>query len=769
MMATQTDPIFKPNRDKVALHLNTLFGDIPSGYEDGVIEISNLFMSEFFPVTSLDEAIDKAVELNAAGQVVYTTGSVLLPNTLDLIDKRRKADEAKGIMGKSYRALGEYFYYSNVCWVDIDQMPDTPEADKDLKKRYNIAKPNYYVVTSRETDEDLNKLVSTHFWWLLDKALFDKEELETANRGIIQALGGDKGTHNVTRLMKLGGIVAWPKKVGRITQMTENNNTDWFPTHAINDLAKAYPLQERSAPQKKEDGFGLQTTNKEETSFTSDDAIDMLNHISPDNHYFDWLNVGMALHNSDIPFEVWDNWSASGVDYAGTQKMRNKWNGFEKGKGVTIGTLFYHAQNNGYRARDYKPNSVSVKPSSVKEVYDQETGEVLQPLSGFNLMDWVAKDNFQGTAKEMEWLVEGVFPLGVPVLLAAMGGLGKSFSVLDMAVKIATPSALQLSKAFGGDVIAQGTAVYITAEDSKDSIHRRINSLVTPEQLDATMQNLIILPMPEIGHQLLIKDGQGGLETTDFFEELKEQLKQIKDLRLVAFDPLQAFVGADITAKPEAAQFMWSSFSNICATTGATLLCTHHMRKDGLKNIKSASDAREAIRGTTALIDGARLAYAMWQAGEDEGYKIAQAINEEYDPQRFVRGAVVKTNDIADQTIHSYMRQDSGILRDLGNVNISDAQGSGLTPQQAGQALREMRMRWEDGNPLRVAPQSPNCVVKWLIRTYRIKRDQAVWQRDNWICPPAGTAPLVQEKAFLDPQRNTKNGLFVVKIPHGEI
>jgi hypothetical protein len=57
--------------------------------------------------------------------------------------------------------------------------------------------------------------------------------------------------------------------------------------------------------------------------------------------------------------------------------------------------------------------------------------------------------------------------------------------------------------------------------------------------------------------------------------------------------------------------------SSICAKTGATLIVAHHMRKDGLNGITKAEEAREAIRGSTALVDGARLVYAMWAISGD--------------------------------------------------------------------------------------------------------------------------------------------------------
>src|SRR4029077_5107392 len=143
------------------------------------------------------------------------------------------------------------------------------------------------------------------------------------------------------------------------------------------------------------------------------------------------------------------------------------------------------------------------------------------------------------------------------------------------------------------------------------------------------------------------------------------QLLEIKDLRLVVIDPLQAFVLADVNADPAAAQFLWSAMAEIASSTGATVLFTHHMRKDGMMKITDGDDAREAIRGTTALVDGARLAYALWKLDDDTAKPVCERLEIPFERGRIVRGAVVKANDEADHTAHTYRREESGLLLQL--------------------------------------------------------------------------------------------------------
>ena len=64
--------------------------------------------------------------------------------------------------------------------------------------------------------------------------------------------------------------------------------------------------------------------------------------------------------------------------------------------------------------------------------------------------------------------------------------------------------------------------------------------------------------------------------------------------------------------------------SELCVAINGNILISHHMRKEGTFSIRKSMQAREAIRGTTALVDGARWAYGLWQMPEADEMVIAQ-------------------------------------------------------------------------------------------------------------------------------------------------
>lgn len=357
---------------------------------------------------------------------------------------------------------------------------------------------------------------------------------------------------------------------------------------------------------------------------------------------------------------------------------------------------------------------------------------------GFNLLDW-STGRFLGEAPPIKWLCENTVPTGVPFLFAAMGGVGKSFIALDLALEISVEVATGLGggrKILGGRVIETGNVVVLNAEDSRDSIHRRLQRIDPSDRRQRADGKVFIVPLPEVGGPMpLISGGNGEFKKTPQFDALMRQLKAVPNLKLVVIDPLQAFVTADVTKDPAAGQFMWSAFAQLCAETGATVIVCHHMRKEGSSRIQTAEDAREAIRGSTALIDGARGTYALWTAAEDHARRVCQELNVEIQPKRVVNGAVVKANDEHDWEVHTYVRADSGLLEDATDVGrATSGKQVGLTETQAADALKKVDQRWSEGRPFSASNNAPDRYLgTFLQREYGLSKDEAKDQLERWF------------------------------------
>jgi hypothetical protein len=317
---------------------------------------------------------------------------------------------------------------------------------------------------------------------------------------------------------------------------------------------------------------------------------------------------------------------------------------FRRKSQIALSTTHSHA---GRQFRNHGPF-----PPSAAEVVQERTSRFEK---------WTAAA-FQGAPKTRPWLIDGVLPLGIPGMFAARGGVGKSYLLGDLALRIATGTKVEgldfnTRLIFGGNVVAHGTAVVFYAEDDSTTVRERLDALDPEGQRFASPGRLRLTPLPDDGgvRPLFQSTPGGGFQTTAEYDAVRAFLLSLPDLRLVAFDPLQAFVAVDITAKPEAGQFVWSAFSALAAETGATVLAAHHVGKSKTnKRVDDGEDLRDAIRGTTALVDGARWVYGLWEL--PEGGR---------DDAACVAGTVVKANLKASRREHYYRRTETGVLRQV--------------------------------------------------------------------------------------------------------
>jgi len=328
-------------------------------------------------------------------------------------------------------------------------------------------------------------------------------------------------------------------------------------------------------------------------------------------------------------------------------------------------------------AENYSSEGIS---KLIKQAEEYRFPSPLGGKSCLELTEWQA-DRFKGQPPERKWLVERILPLATPCMVAATGGIGKSMIMLKLALDVVTGDLGSSEQndsegVFGSTVTCHGSAVLITAEDDAAEVHRRLYALDPSENRLQRPERLVVVPLPNAGGILtLLRGGFDSPEVTKEYEDLYRQLVAIRDLKLIVFDPLQAFIGADANKDPAAGQYFCTLLGNLAADTGATVIVTHHFRKQG--RIKKPSEAREAVRGTTALIDGMRCVYALWPVEEKYAKKICRELSTKYEVNKVVKGAVVKANWPIELEVKTYVRNDIGLLSDysdrLGQTEDWDA------------------------------------------------------------------------------------------------
>ena len=273
---------------------------------------------------------------------------------------------------------------------------------------------------------------------------------------------------------------------------------------------------------------------------------------------------------------------------------------------------------------------------------------------GPKLAEWDSMEAFGGEPPLREWLIRGVFPRGQVSLVAASGGIGKSFMLLAMGRDIASTSLLRPPH-FGGNLEVTGSTVYISAEDDHIEIHGRLNSLGGP------VKGLYAVPLPNAGGaKPYFQAVEKHFAATDNWTALLAQLKTIKNLTTLIIDPIQPLCAMDLNM-PEAAQAVCSILADAAASLNIAIIVAHHFRKSTVTN---AEDARNAIRGTAGLVDGVRSVYALWQAPDGEAKKACKKLGIAKKEDSIIFGCVVKGNSQKLSGVRKFVRMDHGVLID---------------------------------------------------------------------------------------------------------
>lgn len=99
-----------------------------------------------------------------------------------------------------------------------------------------------------------------------------------------------------------------------------------------------------------------------------ENARDALAYISPDIDREDWAKIGMSLKDglNGNGFELFDEWSKTGQSY-NKDDVEDTWKSIKADGGVTVGTLFYLAGQNGW-----KPNG-TVEPETEEQRLKRES------------------------------------------------------------------------------------------------------------------------------------------------------------------------------------------------------------------------------------------------------------------------------------------------------------------------------------------------------------------------------------------------------------
>lgn len=253
------------------------------------------------------------------------------------------------------------------------------------------------------------------------------------------------------------GFVTFTGNVTETTKLTGDENTVAKPTAALLEhIAKRFgpAAVKEKAPAASPSDYEVFTLAPPRVGMSVGDLREMLSNLDPNMSNKEWHDLGAALHHetqgSLEGCALWDEWSAAGSGYPGTEYFEHRWEGFDSNheKAIRIVSYFKAAQE-GAKAQgktwDVPRSKPVIGPAPAGGHFD---------LCSF--ADFLAED-----MEEDDWFIEGFLPKADMGMLFGASGSGKSFLALDMCLAIAR------GVEWNGRWVKQGRVLYVAAEGSK--------------------------------------------------------------------------------------------------------------------------------------------------------------------------------------------------------------------------------------------------------------------------------------------------------------
>lgn len=242
------------------------------------------------------------------------------------------------------------------------------------------------------------------------------------------------------------------------------------------------------------------------------------------------------------------------------------------------------------------------------------------------LSDWeVHKWAPFGSTGVREFLVDKLIFNSLLQMLVAEGGAGKSYLLLDLALKVSAWSPGSGLTWLGQEVKDGGTVVYFTTEDDVNELKIRLGEIDKDNLRAVAGKKLIVVPLAQAGgaFPLVEYDPQTReARASRRWKPARDALMAIPDLRLFIVDTLNSVMHGDENAAVVANEFI-REVNALAHPMNIPVVASHHVRKAGDEPIRSVEDMKEAVRGSSALISGFRAGIGIWACADQDRRLIA--------------------------------------------------------------------------------------------------------------------------------------------------
>lgn len=235
--------------------------------------------------------------------------------------------------------------------------------------------------------------------------------------------------------------------------------------------------------------------------------------------------------------------------------------------------------------------------------------------------------SLQGTKpKPRQWIVHGLVPDKAVTLFSGNGGIGKSTVMFQLAAAVASGR-----KWLGRDVMLR-RAAYLSAEDDRDELHRRLDVINTRHdaQHGDYEDQLILWDKTGSATPFLFRDNEGWQESP-FFCLLANAVVDL-GIGLLVIDSMYNFFGGNELSRTDATAFM-DCLQKLALEAECAIVVLWHPSASGLESGTGTS-------GSTAFRNRARQMLYMTglkeeEAEEDPDGRLLRVVKSNYGPSGY--------------------------------------------------------------------------------------------------------------------------------------
>jgi RecA-family ATPase len=260
---------------------------------------------------------------------------------------------------------------------------------------------------------------------------------------------------------------------------------------------------------------------------------------------------------------------------------------------------------------------------------------------------WLLKRAPSSEARESTW--QGFCRMGKVGVIAAPGGTGKTMAAIGLGLAVATGKSWLRPGAWKGQptppdglrVCSPGRVAVLLGEEDDDDIRRRAyyaSKMMGLDSGDRQMASERLFLAGLAGQEVSLVDAEGGFDPKLGMLQEVLKAKAGEGWSLILVDPLARFAGIGAETDNALATRFVQALEQLTTLPGnPAVLFVHHERKSG-------GEGASAIRGSSALVDGARWALRLvplmdpfdqrkrWKTSNGDRAMVLELVKSNYTP-----------------------------------------------------------------------------------------------------------------------------------------